>query len=153
MEAYISSDTHYITSGHRTAPTGIQVGCSNCHVPPTFPANIVYKTTSGIKDIYHELSNDFADPMTWEARREDLAHKVRDWYIANDSAPCRECHTPDKLKPKRESGQRQHELAERENVSCIGCHFNLVHQPVKPTKEFADYGRVYADMMRVTAKR
>lgn len=153
MQAYIASDPHFIGSPHRSPPTGIQVGCSDCHVPPTFPENFIYKVKSGIRDIYQELTNDFSDPRDWEARREGLAHKVRDWYIGNDSAPCKACHTPETLQPKREAGQRQHELAERKGVSCIGCHFNLVHQPVQPTKEFAEYGRVSADMTRLAASQ
>ena len=152
MAAYVSSDPRYVNSAHRSTATGIQVGCSDCHVPPSFPANLIYKTKSGIKDIYEEWTNDFTKPETWEARRADLAHGVRDWFVANDSAPCQACHTPEKLRPKRESGQRQHELAKRENISCIGCHFNLVHQTVKPTKKFADYGRVRADMTHVANK-
>ncbi len=152
METYVSSDPYFVTAPHRATATGIQVGCSDCHVPPSFPGNLIYKTKSGIKDIYEEWTNDFSNPETWEARREDLAHRVRDWYVTNDSAPCRECHTPEKLHPRRESGQRQHELAKRKNVSCIGCHFNLVHQPVKPSKKFADYGRVSADMTRLATK-
>jgi nitrate/TMAO reductase-like tetraheme cytochrome c subunit len=100
-----------------------------------------------------ELTEDFSNPGAWESRREDLAHNVRDWFIDNDSATCKSCHTEDKLKPKRESGQRQHELAQRSDVTCIGCHFNLVHQPVKPTKKFAAYGRVSADMARSEMKK
>ena len=152
MQAYVASDPHFVNSQHRNTPTGIQVGCSDCHVPPSFPANLVYKTKSGIRDIYQELTNDFSDPGTWESRRENLAHEVRNWYIGNDSAPCRSCHTPEKLNPEREAGQRQHELAVRDGVSCIGCHFNLVHRPVKPSKKFAEYGRVSADMKRLAAK-
>lgn len=152
METYIVSDPHFVKSKHRNPTTGIQAGCSDCHVPPSFPDNLVYKTKSGIRDIYQELTNDFSNPETWEARREKLAHQVRNWYIGNDSAACKSCHTPANLKPARESAQRQHELAERKGVSCIGCHFNLVHQPVKPTKEFAEYGRVAADMTRLAAK-
>jgi nitrate/TMAO reductase-like tetraheme cytochrome c subunit len=153
MQAYVASEPQFIASPHRNTPTGIQVGCSDCHVPPSFPANVLYKTKSGIRDIYQELSNDFSDPGAWESRRASLAHEVRDWYIGNDSAPCRSCHTPEKLNPERESGQRQHELAERDGVSCIGCHFNLVHRPVKPSKEFAQYGRVSADMERAAVKQ
>lgn len=153
MQAYVASEPHFVASQHRNIPTGIQVGCSDCHVPPSFPANLIHKAKSGIRDISQELTNDFSDPGTWETRREALAHKVRDWYIGNDSAACRSCHTPEKLKPERESGQRQHELAQRKGVSCIGCHFNLVHQPVEPTKEFTEYGRVSADMTRMAAKQ
>jgi nitrate/TMAO reductase-like tetraheme cytochrome c subunit len=149
MQAYVASDPHFVESLHRNPPSGIQVGCSDCHVPPSFPASLVYKTKSGIRDIYQEMTSDFSDPGTWESRREALARKVRDWYMANDSAPCRACHTPEKLAPKRESGQRQHELAEREGVTCIGCHFNLVHRPVAPSQELIEYGRVSADMTRV----
>jgi nitrate/TMAO reductase-like tetraheme cytochrome c subunit len=153
MEAYVATEPHFLSSMHRDTPTGVEVGCSDCHVPPSFPDNIIHKTKSGIRDIYVELTNDFSDPANWEARREKLAHNVRNWMIDNDSATCKSCHTEDKLKPKRESGQRQHELAQRSEVTCIGCHFNLVHQPVKPTKEFAAYGRVSADMARSEIKK
>jgi cytochrome c-type protein NapC len=153
MQAYVATEPHFLSSSHRSTPTGIEVGCSDCHVPPSFPDNLIYKTQAGLSDIYAEMTNDFSDPAVWTARREDLAHKVRDWYIETDSAACKSCHTDEKLNPKRESGQRQHELAERNGVTCIGCHFNLVHQPVEPTEEFAKYGRVAADMTRLAAKK
>ena len=110
MQEYVATKPHFLNSTHRTTSTGIQVGCSDCHVPPEFPDNLIYKTQAGIHDIYEELTNDFSVPGVWEARREDLAHRVRNWFIETDSAACKSCHTDEKLKPKRESGQRQHEF-------------------------------------------
>ncbi|NIW85383.1 MAG: hypothetical protein GWN09_02065 [Gammaproteobacteria bacterium] len=148
MDAYVANETHYVQSSHRTPSTGVQAGCSDCHMPPTFPDNIIYKITSGTRDIYREFTSDFSDPRSWEQRREVLAHRVRDWFIETDSASCRSCHTAEVLKPTRERGQRQHELAQRARVTCIGCHYDLVHAPVPRTLEFERYAHVEADMTR-----
>lgn len=125
----------YQRSTHRTTTTGIQAGCADCHVPRgLLPATWAH-IRDGTRDLYVELTTDFT-PQSWESRRTELAYGVRDRMLADDSRNCRSCHKTAAIKPKRERGQRQHELAERSQVSCIGCHFDLVHKPVKPRESF-----------------
>ena len=71
-------------------------------------------------------------------RRPELAYAVRDWMRANDSATCRTCHEEESIKPARKRGRRQHEQAREESMTCIDCHYNLVHEEVEPRESFLD---------------
>ena len=136
MSAYISSDSHFLESAHQTSPTGIHAECADCHLPDGFFKETWAHITSGTRDMYETLTNDFTDPGVWEARRVSLANRVRHNMLANDSENCRSCHVRKKMQPTRERGQRQHYLAEQQGVSCIGCHFDLVHRPVERSENF-----------------
>jgi nitrate/TMAO reductase-like tetraheme cytochrome c subunit len=145
MQTYVESQPEFRTSSHQTSSTGIHAECRDCHLPRGFFRETWAHISSGSKDIYSTLTNDFTDPAVWEAIRPGLAHKVRADMLANDSENCRYCHADGKLWPKRERGQRQHVLAANQGVSCIGCHFDLVHSPVPPTDEFLEATRLQDD--------
>lgn len=136
MEAHVANEPVYLNSVHRTTSTGIQAGCGDCHIPKGLIDATWTHIVAGTRDGYSALIHDFSTRAAWEARRADMAHLVRDWMLANDSAPCRSCHEREALRPRRERGRRQHELAERQGITCIGCHFNLVHDPVRPRQSF-----------------
>jgi nitrate/TMAO reductase-like tetraheme cytochrome c subunit len=78
----------------------------------------------------------------WQQRRPQLAHAVRDWMRANDSVTCRSCHVEAAIEPARKRGQRAHTEARESRMTCIDCHYNLVHEPVEPRDSFlASAGR------------
>lgn len=142
MQAYIASEQTYKTSLHRTAPSGVQAGCADCHIPEGLLPATLSHIIDGSRDLYGELTNDYQQPELWQARRTELAWRVRDKMLADDSRNCRSCHNEDAIRAQRKRGQRQHELAQREKVTCIGCHFNLVHEEVKPRESFLDKVRI-----------
>lgn len=125
----------YLNSAHRTSATGIQAGCADCHVPTGLVAASWAHVRDGTRDLYVEMTTDFT-PEEWQQRRIQLAHGVRDRMLADGSRNCRRCHDAIIAPTQRPRGQRQHELAERQGVGCIGCHFNLVHAAVEPRDEF-----------------
>ncbi len=145
MQAYVSNQPAFRNSLHQTSSTGIHAECKDCHLPHGFFRETWAHIASGTKDLYSSLKHDFTDPAVWEARRPQLAHKVRGEMLANDSENCRHCHADGKLRPKRERGQRQHALADRQAVTCIGCHYDLVHSAVPPTEEFMQATRLQDD--------
>jgi nitrate/TMAO reductase-like tetraheme cytochrome c subunit len=136
MSAYISSDPHFLESLHQTSPSGIHAECADCHLPDGFFRETWAHISSGTRDLYETLTSDFTDPSVWEARRAGLAHRVRNEMLANDSENCRSCHVREKLQPARERGQRQHYLGEQQGLTCIACHFDLVHRPVERSESF-----------------
>ncbi len=145
MEAYVVNDSTYMTSAHRTTPSGAGAGCADCHISK---AGIVPATwdhfIGGVKDIYAEIVHDFEDPEVWEQRRAKGAYAVRDKMLANDSANCRFCHDGDAVMPTRTRGRRGHAEAGRKGMTCIACHYNLVHRSVAPRESFlerAELGR------------
>ena len=138
MQAYIANEPVYLNSSHRTTSTGIQAGCGDCHIPKNLIAATWTHISAGIRDSYSSLVNDFSTRDAWNDKRAAMAYSVRDWMLDNDSVTCLSCHQQGASYPRRERGKRQHELALRQNVSCIGCHFNIVHEPVRPRESFLD---------------
>jgi nitrate/TMAO reductase-like tetraheme cytochrome c subunit len=63
---------------------------------------------------------------------------LRDWLRANDSSTCRSCHEEKSIKPQRNRGQRQHEEARLSAITCIDCHYNLVHDEVPLRDSFLE---------------
>lgn len=144
MQTYIADEPTYKKSVHRTTTSGVQAGCADCHVPKGLVAASWAHIIDGSRDLFAELSNDYKKPALWQARRDELAWRVRDKMLADDSRNCRSCHQQKIIQTQRLRAQRQHELALREKVTCIGCHFNLVHAEVKPRQSFLD--KVHIDI-------
>jgi cytochrome c-type protein NapC len=134
---FVGNDPHFISSAHRTNSEAVRPGCGDCHIPKT---NWFVETwahvSSGTHDVIAEYTHDFSDPQVWEKRRVELAHEVRAKMRAQDSLTCRSCHDAANVHPKSERGQAAHALLREGRMTCIDCHFNLVHAPVPPTLEF-----------------
>ena len=135
---YIAKSEAYLTSGHRTRRGGVQPGCADCHIPKGLVAATWTHIVKGAQDLYGEIRYDYENPEVWQARRAELAYAVRDWMLANDSATCRSCHKEDLIKPERKRGQRQHAEARETGMTCIECHYNLVHEKVEPRESFLE---------------
>jgi nitrate/TMAO reductase-like tetraheme cytochrome c subunit len=134
MKTYVSSDPTYLQSAHRTAWTGVYASCADCHIPPgLLPATWAH-IKGGINDSLVELTTDFQGPEHWESRRAERANEVRDWLVETDSITCRRCHTHEEaIDPGFRRGRREHRRARNRRITCIVCHYNLVHKPVPPS--------------------
>jgi len=134
---HVVADLHFQQSKHRSNAVGVRPSCGDCHIPKTnWFVETYTHVASGIKDIIAEYSNDFRSPTTWEARRIELAHDVRDKMRRQDSITCRSCHDAGAVRPAGERGRAAHTLLQERKLTCIDCHFNLVHVPVPPRLEF-----------------
>ena len=89
------------TSRHFQNDRGVQVGCPSCHVPHPIADYLRVKMLA-LHDVYSEVVNPVRTKESYEARRPQLAQKVRTDYVANDSAQCRNCHAYKNL-PERSS--------------------------------------------------
>lgn len=136
MKSYIADSPKYQNSSHRKNSAGIQASCKDCHLPRELVAETIAHIKSGTKDIYSSMVNDFSDPAVWKSKRSHLAEHVRNEMMDNDSKNCRYCHSTSEMRSDRERINRRHELAETNGISCIGCHYNLVHDPIPPTEAF-----------------
>ena len=135
--SFVAADPYFQRSAHRTSSAGVRPSCGDCHIPRTnwFVENYTH-VTSAVRDIYAEKTNNFSDPKVWEARRVALAHEVRNTMRMQDSVTCRSCHDEAAVTPKSERGRAAHALLREGRMTCIDCHFNLVHAPVPPAIEF-----------------
>jgi nitrate/TMAO reductase-like tetraheme cytochrome c subunit len=134
---FIAKDPHFVASAHRANSEGVIATCANCHIPTTnWFVETYTHAKSGIRDVIAENTHDFSDPKIWEARRIALAHEVRDVMRGQDSVTCRSCHDASKVQPKSDRGQAAHAMLREGRMTCIDCHFNIVHAPVPPSVEF-----------------
>lgn len=109
-------------SRHFQNDRGVQVGCPSCHVPHPIADYLRVKMLA-LHDVYSEVVNPVRTKENYEARRPQLAQKVRTDYLANDSAQCRNCHAYKNFTRPIKS----HDRAQKSGTTCIKCHYNLVH--------------------------
>jgi len=138
MQAHVADDPVYVASAHRTASSGVRAGCADCHIPHGIVAGTWAHVKGGVKDIISETLNDFSDREVWERGRAERAYHVRDWLLETDSATCRTCHDEAAIEPERKRGQRQHADAREQGLTCIGCHYNLVHAELEAREDFLE---------------
>lgn len=134
---FVGNDPHFVNSSHRSNSVGINPTCADCHIPKTNWFVETYShAKSGARDVYAEYTHNFGDPKLWEAHRVALAHEVRETMRAQDSETCRSCHDARTISPISARGQAAHALLREGRMTCIDCHFNLVHAPVPPSIDF-----------------
>ena len=136
MQAYIADDEAYKNSTHQTTTTGVRPGCADCHIPKGLVAATFTHVVNGVSDLWGEARYDYTDPAVWKAQLARLAFSARMWMRDNDSVTCRTCHEEASIKPQRKRGQRQHKEARASGLTCIDCHYNLVHREIEPSAEF-----------------
>jgi nitrate/TMAO reductase-like tetraheme cytochrome c subunit len=133
----VGNDPHYIQSAHRSNNAGVRPSCGSCHIrQDNWFLETYDHVTSGVRDVIAEYTTDVSNPKVWEKRRVELAHEVRETMRAQDSATCRSCHDRVAVQPTSQRGQAAHALMREGRMTCIDCHFNLVHAPVPPSMTF-----------------
>ena len=136
MQSYIADAETYKSSVHQTTTSGVRPKCADCHIPKGLVIATYTHVVNGIGDLWGQVRLDYEDPKVWEAEKARLAHAVRDWMRANDSVTCRSCHEEASIKPQRKRGQRQHEEARTSGMTCIDCHYNIVHDEIPARDSF-----------------
>ena len=122
-------------STHYQNERGVQVGCPDCHVPHRVGDYVMVKMAA-LHDVYSEIVNPARTKEDYENRRPRLAQKVREGYLANDSAQCRNCHVFENFTRTIKA----HNRAKNTGTTCIKCHYNLVHGEVPwPEMEAEDH--------------
>ena len=120
---------------HWTTPTGVRATCSDCHVSERLtPA--MWDHFIGTGELFAFLFEGVRTVEAFEERRATAADRVRFRMLADDSKNCRSCHVMEAIQPERKRGQRQHEDARENGITCIACHYNLVHNDVPPSEAF-----------------
>ena len=133
----VAADPHYRQSAHRTNAAGVLPTCSDCHVPSTnWFVETYTHTSAGIRDVIAEYTSNVSDPAVWQARLPALAEEVREQMRRQDSVTCRKCHDAANIHPASQAGQAAHAMLAQSRVTCIDCHFNIVHAPILPSATF-----------------
>lgn len=124
----------YKTSVHYFGRSGVKAGCVNCHVKGGSLVSVSGATLL-IKDTYKEIFKPVKNREDAEARRPEMAKRVRDHLIETRSGVCFGCHVEDAINPTKDRGKNAHESMKEKGKTCIECHFNLVHAKVPWEKE------------------
>lgn len=121
---------------HYTNRTGVRATCPDCHVPKEWGPKMLRKIQA-TRELYGKVMGTVDTREKFEAKRLQLAEREWSRMKANDSLECRNCHTlvsmdPEKQKPR---ARKSHELAKRDNETCIDCHKGIAHHKPKGMKE------------------
>jgi nitrate/TMAO reductase-like tetraheme cytochrome c subunit len=122
-------------SAHGTTKSGVVPQCKDCHVSEDLGGAYI-DHIKGMRELYANLIMGIDTVEEFEAVRFDAANRVRMHFVSNDSKNCRTCHVMEAIKPERTRGQRQHVEAQEKNITCIVCHYDLVHKETPLSKEF-----------------
>jgi len=125
-------------AAHHTTAIGVRAGCGDRHIPEGLVIATYTHVVNGISDFWGECNFDYEDPAVWSTETARLAQAVRLWFQGNDNATCRGCHEEAAIKPERKRGQRRHEEARESGMTCIDCHYNLVHEEITLSRSFLD---------------
>ena len=124
-------------SRHYQNKVGVKVGCPDCHVPREVGEYLRVKVAA-LKDVFIEMTNPALTKEDYEQRRPRLAQKVREDYLKNDSANCKTCHAIESFTVIIKA----HKRAVKTGMTCIQCHYNLVHGEVAwPEMEEDEYSK------------
>lgn len=122
-------------SAHGTTRTGVVPQCRDCHVSESL-AGAYVDHIKGMRELYSNVILGIDTVEEFEAVRAEAADRVRLHMFANDSKQCRTCHVMESIKPEKPRGQKQHAEAIEKKITCIVCHYDLVHKEVPPSPEF-----------------
>lgn len=121
---------------HYNNRTGVRAVCADCHVPREWVPKMVRKVQA-TRELYGKVVGTIDTPEKFEAHRLRLAEREWTRMKANDSLECRNCHSmasmdTEKQKPR---AKRSHELAVKNNETCIDCHQGIAHKKPAGMKE------------------
>lgn len=134
------SHEKFVYPDHKASPhysnrTGVRAMCTDCHVPHTYPAKLIYKAKAGIKDAFAEVQGVIATQEKFDRERWRMANVVWEEMRENNSANCRSCHD-DKAwdnKKQSEDAVKAHRKFLSGKATCIDCHTGVAHkEPVEP---------------------
>lgn len=133
MTATVVEELH--EASHWTRQSGVRAGCADCHVSEGLAA-AYWDHFLGLAEIWAMYVEGIDTVEEFEEVRPELADRVRFRMLANDSKNCRTCHTMEAIRPEKKRGQRAHETAMEEDLTCIICHYNIAHKEVPPSEAF-----------------
>jgi cytochrome c-type protein NapC len=121
---------------HYANRTGVRAVCSDCHVPKDWTHKMVRKVQA-TNELYGKVMGTISTPEKFEARRLALARSEWKRMKASDSRECRNCHTFDGMNTEvqKQRAKKQHEMAVKDNMTCIDCHKGIAHKKPKGMTE------------------
>jgi nitrate/TMAO reductase-like tetraheme cytochrome c subunit len=123
----------YRESPHYDNDRGVRPGCLRCHEPHSVRQVLTWKffyVNQGSlgESPFHAISNSIRDAPKWEELRIQLAGRVRQMMVEEDSVKCKVCHKTDS--EWYQKIERHQDVLAKGEKTCVQCHYNLVHADV-----------------------
>ena len=114
---------------HYSNRTGVRATCPDCHVPKDWTHKIIRKVQAS-KEVYGKIMGTIDTKEKFEAKRLELARHEWARMKESDSRECRNCHSFDGMNAESQKprAQKSHEMARKDNETCIDCHKGIAHQ-------------------------
>ena len=137
-EAFIKPE--YEASSHFSNASGVQAGCSDCHLPQDNWFEYVWTKAVVSFDVFPELMGKLDTAEKYEAHRAEMAEIVWRQYKKDDSRFCRSCHTAEAMDAELQDRRaaRRHAQAADKGETCIDCHYGIVHALPENSEEILD---------------
>jgi cytochrome c-type protein NapC len=122
---------------HYKNRSGVRAACPDCHVPKDWMHKFVRKVQAS-NELYAKFITASVDtPEKFENKRMEMATRVWDSMMDNDSRECRNCHSWDAMNPAKQGsrGRKKMEAGQKEGKTCIECHKGVAHLLPKEYKE------------------
>jgi cytochrome c-type protein NapC len=118
----------YKDTVHDKNRTGVQVTCSQCHVPHD-PGPLILRKMEATFEIWGKLTGVIDTKEKFRAHRAELARRVWTRMLTTNSLECRNCHKPESMDPDKqtEKAKSRHAKAKKEGMTCIECHYAIAH--------------------------
>lgn len=119
----------YLHTAHYQNRSGVSANCPDCHVPHEFIPKMVRKIKAA-REVYAYYMG-YTDTLEkFNARRLHMAEREWERMKANNSQECRNCHNFERMdfSQQKTVAAKMHELAIKENKTCIDCHKGIAHQ-------------------------
>ena len=126
----------YQKTVHFKNRTGVRAVCSDCHVPKDWIHKMQRKIQAS-GEVWGKIMGTIDTPEKFEAKRLTLAEHEWARMKGSDSRECRNCHSFDGMNTEKQKkrGAKMHEIAKKENKTCIDCHKGIAHKKPKGMKE------------------
>lgn len=119
----------YKQSAHYKNPSGVRVGCPDCHVPRDLGRKVLRKLRASV-EVYHWMLGTIDTPEKFEAKRLELAERVWKEMTENNSRECRNCHAYQHMAFEKQEARAREKMEEAmaKNTPCIECHKGIAHK-------------------------
>ena len=121
---------------HYSNRTGVRAVCSDCHVPKDWVHKMARKIQAS-QEVWGKIIGTIDTPEKFEAKRLELAEHEWARMKKAESRECRNCHSFESMDTERQKlrGKKMHDLAKKDNKTCIDCDKGIAHKKPKGMKE------------------
>lgn len=121
---------------HDQNRSGVRATCPDCHVPKPWFYKIKRKIQAS-NEVLHKVLGTIDTREKFEAKRLTLAKREWARMKANDSLECRNCHDFKSMNSEAQKprARKSHELAQKNNETCIDCHKGIAHHKPQGMEE------------------